>query len=76
MPIELFPQSDNDQFVYTSDAEQYYENQSLIPNCQVCQKEVAYHEWDTEFIEFACHGNILRFYFVDGLLGRVEELLE
>lgn len=74
--IELFPQSDNDQFVNSFDAEQYYENQTYVPTCQVCKKKVAYHEWDREFTEFACHGNILRFYFVNGFLGRVEELLD
>lgn len=74
--IKLFPKSDNDQFVYTSDAETYYEDPKKIPNCQVSNRLVAYHEWDPEFTEFACHGNILRFYVVDGLFATVEELLD
>lgn len=74
--IELFSQSDNDQFVYTSEAELYYENSELIPICHVCDKKVSYHEWNSTYTEFACHGNILRFHFVDGFLARVEELHE
>lgn len=74
--IELFPQSGNDQFVYTSEAELFYENSELIPICQVCDKKVSYHEWNPKYTEFACHGNILRFYFMDGFLSRVEELKE
>ncbi|HEU0125145.1 MAG TPA: hypothetical protein VFQ56_02470 [Flavobacterium sp.] len=76
MTIELYPQSDKDQFVNTSDAEKYYQNQTFIPVCNLCNKKVAYNEWDFKFAEFACHGNILRFYFVDGFLARVEELLD
>lgn len=74
--LELFPQSDKNQFVNTFDAEIYYGNSELIPICQVCKKNVSYHERDPNFTEFACHGNILRFYFVDGFLARVEELHE
>ncbi|MCW7460140.1 hypothetical protein ND856_18735 [Leptospira bandrabouensis] len=74
--IELFPQSDNDQFISTIDAELYFIKPSEIPKCQNCKTEVAYHEWEKNRVEFACHGNILRFHFVDGLLARVEELAE
>lgn len=74
--IELYPQSDKDQFVITSHAEKYYENSSSVPNCQICNKKVAYHESNPGYIEFACHGNILRFHFLDGLLAKVEELQE
>ncbi|WP_108961337.1 hypothetical protein [Leptospira ellinghausenii] len=74
--IELFPQSDNDQFISTPDAERYFEKPSEIPICQNCKAKVAYHEWGEDGVEFACHGNILRFHFIDGNLARVEELLE
>lgn len=74
--IELFPQSDNDQFVSTPDAETYYLDPTVIPSCLVCEYPVAYHEWETNRVDFACHGNILRFHFVDGFLARVEELKE
>lgn len=74
--IDLFPQSDNDQFISTTDAELYFANQSKIPTCLICKTDVAYHEWEKDRVEFACHGNILRFHFDDGLLARVEELAE
>ncbi|TGL17918.1 hypothetical protein EHQ46_15795 [Leptospira yanagawae] len=72
--IELKRQSDNDQFISTEAAEQYYLNTEIIPKCSVCEIVVAYHEKEDTWAEFACHGNILRFYFVDGHLARVEEL--
>lgn len=74
--IELFPQSNNDQFITTPAAELYFEKQTEIPKCLICNTEVAYHEWEKDRVEFACHGNILRFYFVEGMLARVEELAE
>lgn len=74
--IELFPQSDNDQFISTPDAERYFEKPSETPICQKCKTHVAYHEWEKDRVEFACHGNILRFHFVDGFLARLEELAE
>ncbi|MCT8335745.1 hypothetical protein NUH30_18815 [Leptospira sp. 85282-16] len=72
--MQLKSQSDRDQFVFTEEAERYYQNSNLIPICQVCSKKVAYDEWNLKFVEFACHGNILRFYFQEGVLARVEEL--
>ncbi|WP_039938107.1 hypothetical protein [Leptospira terpstrae] len=74
--IELFPQSDKDQFISTTEAEIYFEKPSKIPICRNCKTEVAYHEWEKDRVEFACHGNILRFHFVEGLIARVEELKE
>lgn len=74
--IELFPQSDNDQFIFTEEAELYFKEPSEIPICQICKTKVAYHEWGKDRVEFACHGNILRFHFINGDLARVEELLD
>lgn len=74
--IELFPQSGKNQFISTSKAEIYYEDPTKIPQCLVCKRTVSYHEWDSQRVEFACHGNILRFHFIEGFLARVEELKE
>lgn len=72
--IKLKRQSDSDQFILTSDAELLYRNSRLIPQCLVCKKIVAYYEKGSSWIEFACHGNILRFHFVEDTVSRVEEL--
>ncbi|TGM22027.1 hypothetical protein [Leptospira meyeri] len=74
--IELYQQSDNDQFISTPDAELFHADPTEIPKCLICNRKVAYHEWDSSRVDFACHGNILRFHFVDGFLARVEELKE
>lgn len=72
--IELKRQSDNDQFISTEDAELYYLNPMKIPICLECKIEVAYHDKENTWVEFACHGNILRFYINESHVSRVEEL--
>ncbi|GBF44464.1 histidinol dehydrogenase [Leptospira ellinghausenii] len=72
--IKLKRQSDNDQFISTTDVELFYQNPELIPQCLHCKKIVAYYEKEGSWIEFACHGNILRFYIEESLVSRVEEL--
>ncbi|MCW7475545.1 hypothetical protein [Leptospira levettii] len=72
--IKLNRQSDDDQFISTDAAELYFLNTEIIPNCLICGNEVSYHEKEETWAEFACHGNILRFIFVDHHVARVEEL--
>ncbi|TGL58670.1 hypothetical protein EHQ58_10140 [Leptospira ognonensis] len=81
MTGEYGPQSDEDQFVLTGEAEKYLEDSGYHPVCQVCKKHVPLKKlnWDEqkihESLEFKCHGKGLKFHFFEKKVFKVEELI-
>lgn len=73
------PQSDDDQFVLTGDAEKYLQDTGYHPTCQVCKTHVPFMKltWDDErkskSLEVKCHGKVLKFHFSEKKVFKVEE---